>query len=250
MSWDISDILSDWDFEAGDTMVRRFIGSDGVEKLQMRIDLGILQMNADGRPDGKLPHGKDSYFAHLKGKLEDYESSRGNDEGFQLKPEECQKLQQESIQYHHRYICYFQLEDYAKVIRDTEHNLDAIAFATKYGRSEENLWRFKQFTPQLLMMRTRATAAQLLAKNKHNRAIENVEKGLKQLRDFFTSVDRPDLAQESGEVQVLETWLEELKNQRPLSKREKLELELDKAIQQENFEKAAKVRDQIKGLES
>ena len=48
MNWDISHILSDWDFEPGEAMVRRFIAKDGVEKIQMRIDLGVLQMNSDG----------------------------------------------------------------------------------------------------------------------------------------------------------------------------------------------------------
>jgi hypothetical protein len=217
----------------------------------MRIDLGILQMNAEGRPDGKLPFGKISYFDHLRDKLESFESENdGDDEGFQLESKECQKLQQEAIQYHHRYICYFQLEDYGNVVRDTERNLDAIAFATDYCPSEENIWSLRQLTPQLLMMRTRATAAQYLALEKHHSAIRNVEEGLDHLRDFYESVSRPDLADESGEVQALETWLDELKDQRPLSKREKLENDLNEAIKQENFEEAAKVRDQIKELET
>ncbi|MCS1411198.1 MAG: hypothetical protein M2R45_04395 [Verrucomicrobia subdivision 3 bacterium] len=251
MDWDISHILADWDFEPGGAIVRRFIGKDGVEKIQMRIDLGILQMNADGRPDGKLPYGKPSYFDHLRDKLEDFEEKHnGDDDGFQLESKECHKLQQEAIQYHHRYICYFQLEDYANVVRDTERNLDAISFVVQYCPSEENIWSLRQLTPQLLMMRTRSTAAQYLALGNHSKAITNVEEGLEQLRAFYDSVSRPDLAEDSSELQALETWLEELKDQRPLSKREKLEIELNEAIRQENFEKAAKVRDEIKNLES
>lgn len=251
MNWDISQVLNDWEFEPGEAMVRRFIGKDGIEKIQMRIDLGVLQMNADGRPDGKLPCGKVSFFDHLRDKLDDFASTNdGEDNGFQLETRECQKLQQEAIQYHHRYICYFQLEDYANVVRDTERNLDAIAFAVQYSPSEENIWSLRQLTPQLLMMRTRATAAQHLALENHTSAIRNVEEGLDELQAFYESVARPDLADESGEMQALETWLEELKDQRPLSKREKLEIELSEAIKQENFEKAARVRDQIKELDT
>ena len=73
---------------------------------------------------------------------------------------------------------------------------------------------------------------------------------MQQLRDFYESVSRPDLAEDSGELQALATWLEELKDQRPLSKRERLENELNEAIQQENFERAAQVRDQIKELDT
>ncbi len=251
MNWDISHILNDWHFKPGEAMVRRFIGKDGVEKIQMRIDLGILQMNAAGRPDGKLPHGKPSYFKHLQDKLEHFEAENsGADNEFQLKSRECYKLQQEAIQYHHRYICYFQLEDYANVIRDTERNLEAISFAIQYAPSEENTWNLRQLTPQLLMMRTRATAAQCLTRNNHSQAIRNIKEGLDQLRAFYHSISRPELADNSSEAQALETWMEELKDQRPLSKRERLERELYKAIQQENFEKAAKVRDEIRNLES
>lgn len=251
MNCDISHILNDWDFEPGEAMVRKFIGKDGIEKIQMRIDLGVLQMNADGRPDGKLPFGKASYFDHLRDKLETFELEHdGDDEGFQLAPNECQKLQQEAIQYHHRYICYFQLEEYAHVVRDTERNLSAIEFAGAYCNPDDNIWNLRQLTPQLLMMRTRATAAQCLAKDDHLQAIENVEDGLEQLREFYESVDRPDLAEDSGEMQALETWLQELKDQRPLSKRERLENELNEAIRQENFERAAEVRDKIRELDT
>ena len=232
-------------------MVRRFIGTDGVEKIQMRIDLGILQMNAAGRPDGKLPHGKPSYFDHLQAKLKHFvEENGGTDDEFMLRSRECYKLQQEAIPYHHRYICYLQLEDYANVIRDTERNLKAISFAIQYAPSEQNIWNLRQLTPQLLMMRTRAAGSQRLKQKNHNQAIRSIEEGLEQLRSFYNSVSRSDLVDASSEIRALKIWLEELKDQQPLSKREKLERELSKAIQQENFEKAAKVRDEIRNLES
>lgn len=252
MNWDISHILDHWRFKPGENMVRRFVGTDGVEKIQMRIDLGILQMNAAGRPDGKHPHGKPSYFDYLQAKLKHFVAENdGTGDEFLLRSKECYKLQQEAIQYHHRYICYLQLEDYANVVRDTERNLKAISFAVQYAPSEEITWNLRQLTPQLLMMRTRATASQWLKQKKnYNQAIRNVQKGLEQLRSFYDSVSRSDLADASGEIRALEIWLEELKDQRPLSKREELERKLRKAIQQENFEKAAQVRDEIRNLES
>jgi len=55
MSFDISHILEQWDYQPGQVAVRRFNGKDGVEKIQLRLDLGVLQMNSEGRPDGKRP---------------------------------------------------------------------------------------------------------------------------------------------------------------------------------------------------
>ena len=57
MNFDISHLLEHWDYQPGQVVVRKFVGKDGQEKIQLRVDLGILQMNAHGRPDGKRPLG-------------------------------------------------------------------------------------------------------------------------------------------------------------------------------------------------
>ena len=57
-----------------------------------------------------------------------------------------------------------------------------------------------------------------------------------------------DLAESSGEIQSLEVWLKELQAKRPLTKREKLEVELSEAIRREDYEAAAKVRDSLRNL--
>jgi len=55
MNFDISHLLEHWDYQPGQVVVRKFTGKDGVPKIQLRVDLGLLQMNAEGRPDGKRP---------------------------------------------------------------------------------------------------------------------------------------------------------------------------------------------------
>ncbi len=56
MSKDIAVILNGWDYNPDEVTVRRILGLDGRVKIQMRLDLGILQMEVDGRPDGQHPH--------------------------------------------------------------------------------------------------------------------------------------------------------------------------------------------------
>jgi protein-arginine kinase activator protein McsA len=48
----------------------------------------------------------------------------------------------------------------------------------------------------------------------------------------------------------LETWLGEIRNRRPLSTREKLEQALNEAVQSEDYEKAAEMRDALRNLKS
>lgn len=251
MNFDISHFLEQWDYQPGEVAVRRFKSKDGTEKIQLRVDLGLLQMNASGRPDGKRPFGHESLLQHYQAKLEKYRRIHGaSDEGFTLKADDCAKLQQEAIQYHHRYICLFQLEDYPAVIRDTERNLVVFTFVNEYAESDELSWSLQQFGPQLLMMRIRARGMQALRDNRHEEAVEAIRDGLDEIRDFYRQHSRQDLLDQSGEIHSLESWLQEIQNKRPLSEREKLEHALEEAVRQEDYEKAAQVRDALRNLKA
>ncbi|HMJ66515.1 MAG TPA: UvrB/UvrC motif-containing protein [Candidatus Binatia bacterium] len=251
MNFDISHLLESWEYQPGQVVVRKFVAKDGVEKIQLRVDLGILQMNAHGRPDGKRPFGHPSLFDYQQARLKQYQEKHdGSGEGFALKPEDCAKLQLEALQYHHRYICLLQLEDYGGVVRDTERNLRLFEFVCEHVESEELGWSLQQFRPQVLMLRARARATQLLMSDNYPAAIKEIEGTVDDLRQFYTELSRPELVEQSAEVQSLEHWLEEIKNKRPLSKREQLEIDLSEAVKREDYEKAAQVRDALRKLES
>jgi hypothetical protein len=251
MNFDISDLLNSWEYQAGQIVVRRFKGKDGKEKIQLRVDLGLLQMDAFGRPDGKKPFGHETLFEHYKNRLQKFiDAHDGSDEGFKLDPEDCSKLQQEAIQFHHRYICLFQLKDYTGVIRDTERNIAVFDFVEKYAELRELAWSVQQLRPQLLMMQVRAKATLALDNGHHDEAILAVEEGLDELRRFFNRIERPELMEQSAEVASLEAYLTEIRSTRPLSERERLEQALDDAIKREDYEKAAQLRDKLKKAKS
>ena len=175
MDYDISHLLDQWEYQPGQVVVRRFKGKDGRDRIQLRVDLGLLQMFAEGRPDGRRPFGQPSLFEHHQARLYKYVAAHnGSDEGFRLKPEEVAKLQLEAVQYHHRYICLLQLEDYAAVVRDAERNLAVFEFVNKHADSEDMAWSLQQFQPQLLMILTRARAAQALQTQDYTLAIGDV----------------------------------------------------------------------------
>ena len=166
-------------------IARRFKTKNGREKIQLRLDLGLLQMNAEGRPDGKRPFGHNCLLDHYRARLHKYVAAHdGSDEGFKLKPKIARELQLEALQYHHRYICLLHLEDYAGVIRDAERNLAVFDFVGKHAESEELAWSLDQFRPQLLMVLTRARAAQALEADDYEMAVQQVEEGLEHIRAF------------------------------------------------------------------
>jgi tetratricopeptide (TPR) repeat protein len=251
MKFDISDLLAQWDYQPGQVMVRKFKGKDGQEKIQLRVDLGLLQMNAQGRPDGKRPMGFETLHDFYLDKLDQHLTThQGHDDRFRLTAEDCARLQLEVLQYHHRYICLIQLDDYDSAIRDTEHNLEIIDFVSEYAENDDLAWSLEQFRPQVIMLRTRARACQKLDTKNFPQAIREIEDGLKALREFFHNAGRGDIEDQSPEILSLRTWLEDVKNQRPLTRREKLELDLQRAIQVEDFERAARVRDALRNLKS
>jgi hypothetical protein len=251
MDFDISRLLERWQYQPGQVIVRKFKAKNGKEKIQLRVDLGLLQMNAEGRPDGKRPFGHPSLFEYFQARLYKYVAAhQGSDEGFKLKAEECAKLQLEAIQYHHRYICLLQLEDYPGVIRDAERNLAVFEFVGKHAESEDLAWSLQQFQPQLLMILTRARGAQALQSDDYEVAIESIQDGLEKIRAFFLDLSRTEAAEQSPEIHSLQNWLEEIRAKRPLSPREKLELALQEAVKSEDYEKAAQVRDALRDLNS
>jgi hypothetical protein len=243
MSLDISPLLESWDYQPGKLQVRSFRAKDGTDKIQLRIDLGVMQMNASGRPDGRRPFGRDSLLDHLEERAE----QAGGD--FKLTTEEVGKLSQEAVQFHHRYICWFQMNEYRRVIEDAEHNMELFAFATEHTPAQELLNPMRVIMPQLLMLHTRSRASLAIDAKNHAEAVAAVEEGVEAIATYFREQNHPELVEHSGEIHSLREWAEELRENRPMSQREKLEKDLSLAIQQEDYEKAAQVRDMLRQLQ-
>ncbi len=247
MNLDLNTLLRDWPHEPGAIKVRKIVGLDGREKLQLRIDLGVLQMEMTGRPDGAQPHGCESLLAYHQQRA-GRAAQRG--ENYELTPEQCAELQQEGIQYYHRYLSLFQINDFAGVVRDTQRNLDLFDFVIAHTDREELSWSLQQFRPYVLMMNTRARASILLGQGKFAEAMSEIQRGRDAIADFFQRSNFPELASKSSEINFLDEWLEEVRAKRPLSKLEIMQREMESAITKEMYERAAQLRDAIKLLKT
>jgi len=243
MSLDLNDLLRDWPHEPGTIKVRKILGADGKEKLQLRIDLGVIQMETQGRPDGHEPHNCESLLEWHQRRAE---RAAKKTDTFTLTPDEIGELQQEGIQYYHRYISLFQLSDYLGVIRDTQRNLDMFAFVAKHAASEELSWSVEQFTPYVRMMNTRAKASIAIEREDFVEAVKLIEKGMDRIRAFYGETGNLEAESQSPELAFLLEWLEEVRAKQPLTKLEKMQREMDKAIAAEAYERAAELRDQIR----
>ena len=242
MSFDLSDLLRDWPYEPGQLQVRKITGSDGREKLQLRLDMGVLQMEMTGRPDGREPHGSESELEYQMDRAEQTGA------GFQLTDDDVADLQAEGVQYYHRYLALFQLNDWTGVIRDTKRNLEMFSFVAKHAPTEEAAWAVQQFRPYVLMMNTRAKANLALEKDDVDAAIALVEKGIAAIEKFLKDNNR-DSEEDNSEVQSLSEWLGELRKLKPVTPMEKLRREMERAVEDEKYERAAELRDAIRELQ-
>jgi hypothetical protein len=247
MSLDLNTILKDWPHENGNIKVRKIAGLDGREKLQLRVDLGVLQMEVAGRPDGRRPHNCESLLEYHQRRAA---RAVAKGETYELAPEQCAELQQEGIQYYHRYLSLFQINDFDGVVRDTQRNLDLFTFVSQHTDREEFSWSLQQFRPYVLMMNTRAKASIFLGQGKFAEAISEIERGREAIVDFLQQSNFPELVSKSSEIAFLDEWLEEVKAKRPLSKLEIMRREMETAIAKELYERAAELRDAIKLLQA
>ena len=241
---DLSSILNGWPHEPGRFLVRAIPAADGRQVLQIRIDLGILQMEVTGRPDGMRPRGEESWLVIQQHDLARYREAHGSDRGFVIAEEECRLLREEAAQYFHRYVALFHLGQFAAVIRDTTRNLECIDLCGTFGATEADQRALESFRPQIITMRTRAEAELAVAENQPSRAVQAINRGLEELEDTFP----PEHFDQSNEVQLLRGMLDTLVPKLPSSQRAELEDRLRRALETENYELAAILRDELRQL--
>lgn len=244
---DISQILNEWKFGDQDINVRYIKGIDGRTKLQMRLDLGILQMELDGRPDGLRPHNSDSYFDYFESQSKK-PAKRVGAQPYVLSAEDNFKLQQEAVQYYHRYLALMKLRDYARVVRDTSRNLRLFNFVEHNTENDEVIWQFIQHRPYVLMMNTRARALVELDHENFEMALDIINSGIQAIQNFNEKwSDR--IGPDFPELEFLHYWSKEISDQKPMTEKERLSHELQQAVNIEDYERAARLRDKLAALE-
>lgn len=248
MSADLSEVLKNWPYQPGKVNVRIITADDGAPRIQVRLDLGILQMHAEGRPDGQQPNGAGSLLEFFEEGLDAKVASEGSDEGFTLTADDCRALREEAVQYYHRYVALLVLEDFEGVVRDTTRNLRVLDLCAKYAEAESDRTVMEQFRTYITMIRARAMAGQAIKDNEPKAALHAIDEGLEALKQYFSEQGEPDLFEQSGEVQMLKGMRDALVPKLPVSQKSELRARLAKAIEQENYELAAILRDELRLL--
>jgi hypothetical protein len=244
VSKDIKPILADWDHDPDEIQVRIVAGDDGRDKLQMRIDLGVLQMELDGRPDGARPHGAESLLDHLE---REHSRAAAASEPLTLRATDTQELMREGVQYYHRYLALFHLRRFDLVARDTARNLRLFAFIVAHATDPRDKLAFDRYRPYVTMMHARALGLQALERGEYDTALGRIDEGIAAILAFLREYDQAE-ENDCRELAFLRDWRHQVAEERPLGPIDRLEQQLRLAITREQFEEAARLRDQIRRL--
>jgi hypothetical protein len=248
MIQDLRNILDGWEYEPGKISVRKIIGCDGREKIQTRVDLGLLQLEPEGRPDGRRPYGCDSMLTFFEMRLQEYVAKNGSDEGFVLLAEDCRDLRHETHLNYQRYLSLFVLEEYDGVERDTERNLRLIELCRRYAETEYDRDALESQWPYVMMMYTRAKVYQAMQSCRYETALVLLERGTAKLLEWEADEEKSESESVTAELEVLESLRQEVLEQMPAGAVPRLRWELNDALAREDFERAAALRDKLSAL--
>lgn len=241
MKQDIDFILQDWVFKPGMAQARLIEAKDGREVIQLRIDLGLLQLETSGRPDGSSPHGHTTYLEYLK---EQARLTRKAERQFVLNDEQAQEADREFLQFYHRRLCWLALKQYQRALQDADHTLAFMDFVKRHAPNDGYMHAHEQYRGFVLFQRTQAAAALQVENDAPAAAIDEIHAGLERIRRFFAAYEREEEMEEDAMVQHLRRIEATLRKQFHIGAT--LAEQLQQAIADEDYERAARLRDALK----
>jgi hypothetical protein len=246
MSQDIDQALRDWEFKPGIIQARLIdvgVAPDTRQVIQMRLDLGILQMETTGRPDGVTPNGCPTYFDYLQRLAAKANRSKAKRE-FQLTEEQCLEADREFMQFYHRRICWLALREYERAVQDADHTLAFMTFVKDHSPNEEYTEQHEVYRAFVLFHRTQALAALRMDHKDPEGAVDAVNQGLESIRLFFEENGLDERWNEDAMVQELKKMQDRIRDMHNIDATLQEQLEL--AISREEYETAARLRDAIR----
>ncbi len=245
---DLQATLAEWPYDSEQISVRKILGNDGSVRIQMRVELGVLQMESQGCPDGSKPHGCESELAYHRRKLAKFEECNGTTMGYVITPQQCNGLRTEASLYYRRYVALFVLEEYEDVIRDTDHTLAVFELCREFAHDEDDRSCLESFRPYVLMMNARARALLADLNGDNTSAIAHVNRGIMHIKSHFGLHEVPDMIESSEELRMLRALGKELAAKIPGKSVFTVQKALRIAVEKEQFEEAARLRDMLEDL--
>ncbi|MFO0839788.1 MAG: UvrB/UvrC motif-containing protein [Phycisphaerae bacterium] len=246
MTLDLNDLISDWPASREEISARMIQGQAGEALIQLRIELGVLQMFPDDRPDGQRFRGLPSASEYVRRQLRRQQP---------LEEADWAELVRELHQTNYRRLALTSMAESAiaegdgdaarqqltRALRDVDLCVASLRLLERDGR-ESNLRQ--TMVPTLVFNRARLRCRLHIVEQQFDDAIEVAKNGAQELEDVLSRFvgDEASHDRDAGVeyLRQLERRLREEKNiPRTLYER------LDDAVEREDFEEASRLRDML-----
>lgn len=242
MGQDIDRALAGWEFKPGMIQARMVTSGDGRQVIQLRIDLGVLQMEVKGRPDGARPNGFLTYLDYLRDLIR--RKGLESDEPFTMTEEHCIEADREFVQFYHRRVAFLTMNQFERAIRDADHTLAFMDLVKEHAPHSDYVTAHEQYRPFVLFHRTAAQVEASLAKDTPETAIDAIRDGLQRIKEVFIEYEQDDRYDKDPLVKELKKKLKQLRKEHGVKLT--LKEQLAKAVEKEDYETAARLRDEMK----
>lgn len=229
-------LLQQWAYDSDSVCVRLVKGCDGRDVIQLRLDLGILQMETQGRPDGQRPRGFDSMLDWL------LDQERQNPD-FELTEEICIDIDREFVQFYQRRVAWLRLQHFERAILDAEHTLALMDFCRDHSPDEQWTMCHEQHRAFVVFHRTQAAALSAIEDDLAEDAVNHVDEGLELMRESFEEMGWEDQFESDELVLRLTELRDSLCSEYSIGK--SLRERLAEAVASEQYELAAQLRDEL-----
>ncbi len=232
-------LIADWPYEFGEVSARLVQGADGRKVVQLRVEMGVLQMEVAGRPDGSRPGGYAtcSDWLHAKAQKEG--------EAFELDERLCMEIDREFVQFFHRRVAWLALREFEQAVADADHTLALMDFSSLHAPDIDWAEMHEQYRPFVLFHRTQAAALGKLESGNAEAAIAEIDAGAQKICSLLQEQEGAgDFDEEEDELisklaEMKAAIGEHYEVQTSLTQR------LAEAIAAEQYELAAQLRDQL-----
>lgn len=230
-------LLQQWPYEPDSMGVRLLKGHDGRDVIQMRIDLGILQLETNGRPDGAKPKG----FVTMLDWLLHEEAERPE---FELEEETCVEIDREFVQFYHRRVAWLRLQKFDQAVKDADHTLALMDFCRDHSPCEDWTLQHEQHRAFVIFHRTQAAALSAIENHSAEVAMAAITEGLQLIKENFVEMGWEEEFDSDELVERLTHLHEALRSEYGIEK--SLHERLAEAVELEQYELAARLRDELR----
>ncbi|NLX04414.1 MAG: hypothetical protein GXY33_04640 [Phycisphaerae bacterium] len=255
MSKDIGSILRSWPSSDEGVDARVVVGTDGQPQLQLRLDCGLLQMVIDGRPDATKPHNCQTYLEYVTRRVAEVKAedpSRG------VPRKAWAELDREMTQFYHRRVGMLAVarraQDggesstaasyYERAVRDADYTLEAMDFIRDHCDDEDHVENHERYRPFVLWHRTIALTQRRVLDKDFDEAVEQIKSGMGQIAKVYEDHGLTKWLRHDPSIAELRMLERQIRRQYGV--KQTLSEQLEVAIAAEDYENAARIRDQLK----